>query len=326
MADATAEDHDQRLKVLLKEFFEQFVRCFWPQWADRLDFTGLVWLDKEVFLDPPDGSVQRLDLLARVRIQEGHAPSGEGGNELLAVLHVEVESQDRVKPLRARMFDYYVEARREYGLPVLPIGLYLRVGLDGVGWDSYVEQFWAEELLRFRYAYVGLPALPAEQYVLGPELVGVALSSLMKVTPERRAELHAEALKRIAVSGENDRRRFLLTECLEAYAELNDTDRARIEALLGTKPFREVEPLMITTYGRGKLDGRTEGEAKGRTEGRTEGQRETVLCFLESKFGSLPRDVADRVAALGALSAEQLRHFVLNISRASTLQDLHWPE
>jgi hypothetical protein len=38
----------------------------------------------------------------------------------------------------------------------------------------------------------------------------------MRVPAERRAELYAEALKRIAQSGENDYRRFFLAECLEA--------------------------------------------------------------------------------------------------------------
>jgi hypothetical protein len=31
------------------------------------------------------------------------------------------------------MFEYYVQLRRDSQLPVLPIGLFLRVGLDGVG-------------------------------------------------------------------------------------------------------------------------------------------------------------------------------------------------
>ena len=40
------------------------------------------------------------------------------------------------------MFEYYVQLRRDTGLPVLPIGLFLRVGLDGIGWDAYEEHFW----------------------------------------------------------------------------------------------------------------------------------------------------------------------------------------
>ena len=38
-------DHDQRLKVLLKEFFEQFFQCFFPAWAARFDFADVTWLD-----------------------------------------------------------------------------------------------------------------------------------------------------------------------------------------------------------------------------------------------------------------------------------------
>jgi len=40
-----------------------------------------------------------------------------------------------------------------------PIGLFLRVGFDGIGWDAYEEHFWEHCLLRFEYAYVGLPGL-----------------------------------------------------------------------------------------------------------------------------------------------------------------------
>ena len=49
-------------------------------------------------------------------------------------------------------------------------------GGKGAAGIRYVEQFWEEAPLRFRNAYVGFPALAAERYVLGPELVGMALS------------------------------------------------------------------------------------------------------------------------------------------------------
>src|SRR5258708_40331858 len=95
------------------------------------------------------------------------------------------------------MFDYYWMLRHRYRLPVLPIGLYRRVGLDGVGWDEFEEYFWERRLVYFEYAYVGLPALDAEQYVRGDNILGVALAALMRVPEERRAELKAESLRRI---------------------------------------------------------------------------------------------------------------------------------
>ena len=69
MSASVNPDHDQRLKVLLKEFFEQFFLCFFPAWAARFDFGDLTWLDKEVFLAPPQGEKRQLDLVARLRIR-----------------------------------------------------------------------------------------------------------------------------------------------------------------------------------------------------------------------------------------------------------------
>jgi hypothetical protein len=34
-----------------------------------------------------------------------------------------------------------------------------RLHRRGVGWDAYQEHFWEHRLVRFEYAYVGLPAL-----------------------------------------------------------------------------------------------------------------------------------------------------------------------
>ena len=308
MAESSSPDHDQRLKVLLKAFFEQFFLCFFPVWAARFDFREVTWLDKEIFLAPPQGDKRLLDLVARVRIRPDAPPPAPGMTEFLALVHIEVESRDSVQPLRPRMFEYYVQLRRDTQLPVLPIGLYLRVGQDGIGWDAYEEHFWEHRLLRFEYAYVGLPALNAEEYVIGKHLLGVALSALMRVPADRRAEVHLEALKRIALSSENDWRRFLLAKCVEAYGELDETQRQRVQALLSTEQYQEVRPLMITTYERGKI------------EGKIEERRELALLQLEAKFAPLAAEVVQRVAAL---SPEQLRQLLLDLVKGSSLQELH---
>jgi Domain of unknown function (DUF4351) len=304
MHTSETPDHDQRLKVLLKEFIQQFFLCFFPAWATRLDFTDLTWQDKEVFLAPPQGEKRQLDLVARIRLRPDAPPPREGFVDLMVLVHIEVESRESAVAFRPRMFEYYVQLRRDSQLPVLPIGLFLRVGLDGVGWDAYEEHFWEHRLLRFEYAYVGLPALPAEQYVSGEHLLGVALSSLMRVSPERRAELHAEALKRIVTSGENDWRRYLLAECVEAYGDLDEAQRQQLQALLTTEEYQQVRPVMITTYERGMI----------------EGQRQMVLLQLEAKFGPLPAEVRQRVEAL---SPQQLRQLLLDFVKAQSLSELH---
>ena len=69
MSQIANPDHDQRLKVLLKEFFEAFFLCFFPAWAERFEFAEIDWLDKELFLAPPQGDKRLLDLVARLRLR-----------------------------------------------------------------------------------------------------------------------------------------------------------------------------------------------------------------------------------------------------------------
>lgn len=312
MPDIESPDHDQRLKVLLKEFFEQFFLCFFADWAGRFDFSEVLWFDKEVFLDPPSGEKRFLDLVARVRLRPGVPPPPPGLEELLTLIHIEVESGESVNALRPRMFEYYTQLRRNHNLPVLPIGLYLRVGLQGIGWDEYEEHFWDERVLHFRYAYVGLPALDAATYVNGEHLLGVALSALMKTPAEQRVQLHAESLKRIAQSRDNDRRRFLLTECLEAYVKLDDAQRQELTALMDTEPYQEARPLMTTTYER--------GVQYGLQKGTIETGRKHALMLLEARFGSQGQRAEKRVSEL---SLEQLEQLLIAIVKTNSFEELH---
>ncbi len=312
MPQPAVPDHDQRLKVLLKEFFEAFFLAFFPHWADRFDFHEIDWLDKELFTAPPRGERRQLDLVARLRLRPGVPPPREGVADLVALVHVEVESRDSVAAFRPRMFDYYVQLRRETGLPVLPIALFLRVGLDGIGRDAYEERFWEQSVVRFEYDYVGLPAVEAEEHATGENLLGVALSALMRQPADRRAELYAEGLKRIAVSGENDYRRFLLAECLEAYADLDEGQRDRLRALLHTEAYREVEPLMKTTYERGIEEGIQRGIQQG--------ERGLILRLLETRFGPLPADVKQRIEALPREALERLPFDLLKVQALDELR------
>jgi hypothetical protein len=206
-------DHDQRFKTLIQTFFQEFLLLFFKEWVDLLEAGAVEWLDKEIFLDPPEGQRRTLDLVGKVPTRKevvGQRP-GEP-DQWLALVRIEIESPDRVVPLRSRMFDAYVHLRRQHGLPVLPIGLFLRVGLDGIGIDVYEERFWKFQPLRFQYFNVGLPALDAVEYVHGDNWLGVALAALMKIPKDRAAWLGAEALRRIQEAPLNDQQRFLLGE------------------------------------------------------------------------------------------------------------------
>ena len=100
-----AVDHDQRFKILLREFFREFFELFFPKYAALFDFSQIEWLDKEVFTDPPTGKRRYLDLLAKIPLRQALAGQRPGeANALLALIHVEIEHEDvsvilRVLPL-----------------------------------------------------------------------------------------------------------------------------------------------------------------------------------------------------------------------------------
>jgi hypothetical protein len=89
----------------------------------RVEFTSIGWLDKELFLAPPQGEKRQLDLVARLHLRPGAPPPRTGATDLVALVHVELESRASASALRPRMFEYYVQLRHDTGLPVLPIGL-----------------------------------------------------------------------------------------------------------------------------------------------------------------------------------------------------------
>lgn len=64
------QDHDQRFKNLIREFFAEFLELFFADWAARLDCAKVEWLDKEVFPDPPEGMRSILDLVGKLPARE----------------------------------------------------------------------------------------------------------------------------------------------------------------------------------------------------------------------------------------------------------------
>lgn len=314
-------DHDQRFKELLREFFADFMRLFFDPFARRFDLSAVEWLDKELFDDPPDGAKHVVDLVAKLRATEPINPTSVDPTTWVALVHVEIESPDRTTLLKPRLPGYYSQLRARHDLPVLPIVLYLKVGLNGIGEDVVEERFWEHQTLTFRYLYVGLPGLNAEDYVGGENWLGVALSALMRMPPGRAAELGAEALRRIGSAPVTEKQRFYLGDCVEAYLDLTPDDRARFRAILETNAEEKLMPLNKTSFDLGLEEGIEKGREEGREEGRGDGQllaRRAMLGeLLEAKFGPMPADLAAKWVAV--TDADTLKRWVVEAGKADSL-------
>ncbi len=297
-------DHDQRFKTLIREFFAEFLDLFFCDWAVRLDLSSVEWLDKELYPDPPEGSRHKLDLLAKVPVNQVYDPRFA---ESLLLVHIEVEAPDRVTSITPRLPYYYHFLRDKLQLPVLPIVLYLKVGLDGVGVDRYVEELWGLEVNCFQYLYVGLPGLDGVEYVQGDNWLGIALSALMRIPRERIAWLGAEALRRLAEAPLSEQQRFLLGECVQAYLPLDEQQQRQFDALLQSESYAGVRAMNQTMYERGI------------EKGRREGQVELIFSLLEDRFGPISQAARDR---LEELSPDKLRSLGLQIGIANSLAEL----
>ena len=176
--------------------------------------------------------------------------------------------------------------RGKFKMPVLPVAVYLNVGLDGIGIDERTETFADLDVVTFRYLYVGLRALDGLQYLDGENLLGVSLSSLMRVPPELIAEVGVRALAKIADASIDGQRKYLLAECVEAYLELNDEGRRRFAELIGRTEFKGAKVMNKTT------------REKGREEGHLEGARQYLLELLEERFGQIAPKIETRIQNL----------------------------
>jgi hypothetical protein len=83
------------------------------------------------------------------------------------------------------------------------------------------------------------------------------------------------------------------------------------EDLLVTPPFREVLPMMQSTYDK--------GIEKGIEKGRETERRRLIRRQIEARFGPLREEVRQRFEAL---SADQLDELALTLLQAKSLQEL----
>jgi hypothetical protein len=128
-------------------------------------------------------------------------------------------------------------------------------------------------------------------------------AALMRVPPARRAAVHAEALRRLAEARENDYRRYLLLDCLEAYATLDEAQAQELGALLRTERYQGTQAMPVTTFERGLQ----------------QGWRTALKKQLEARFGPLGPQVQDR---LDGLSPERLEALTLELLKAQSLREL----
>lgn len=290
--------HDQLFKKVLERLLQGFLELFFPDVAARFDFESMRFVDKEIFANVPEGEKREADVVARLETREGEPE--------IVLVHVEVQARPETDFPR-RMFEYYALLRIHYGLPVLPIVLYLRRGPDSTV-EEYVEELFGQEQLRFRYRCVALARLAAEEYV-GTSPLGAAMAALMRRGESRdRLELHREMLSRVLESELDDTGKYLLVNVIETYDELSAEETERLRRLISGKEYGKVQDVELTFFDKLEL------------RGALKGKRETLLRLLAAKFGPLPEEALAMIAAIA--SGSELDTYLDRFVTANSLEDI----
>ena len=149
-------NHDRLFKELITTFFVEFIELFFPEVRGYLEVASIEFLDKEVWTDVPAGLLRQPDAIARVQTHEGQS-------EVL-LIHIEVQTK-RQKNFGDRMVEYFMLLRLRFQLPVFPVVIYLQRGSGGLGVENYQESVLGVPVLSFFYQRIGVPDLPASDYL-----------------------------------------------------------------------------------------------------------------------------------------------------------------
>jgi hypothetical protein len=291
-------DHDQRLKVILRECLAEAVQLIHSPWAQGLLFDQSEWLQQELFPDPPAGERRSVDLVARVPHQS-HDP---------LLIHLEVETAEALTSLRQRMPRYHHYLWTRYNAEVLSLAVYAQVALQGNGFDESSHYYFGERIRQTRWPYLGLPGLDGVRYVEEGNLLACALVGFMRVPEADRPRVKAEALRKLAEANISTLKRYLLMECVEAYLPLDGPLMQQYQHLLVTQP--EYQTVIRT--------GKTTRE-EGIEFGEERAQRRLVQRQLTRKFGPLSSAVQAR---LDALTMPQLDVLAEELLDAKSLAEL----
>ncbi len=267
--------HDQLFKDLFRTFFPELLLLVDPDLAANLTagtgLRGLTFLDKEVFLDWPEGRRREADLVAEV-------PDHRGKRKLL--VHVEIEHPYR-REIGRRIWRYSTQLDLRYGVPVVSIVVFLRGGPPGARWFDHVEPVADRPIHRFSYVTLGLSRIPAQTLLERPEPLAWALAALARPGKLGRARLKLELLRKIATAHVNQIERFLLTNCVETYLQLTGRAAEQYASLYAAQANPEVEVMRMTWADRMEAEYRQKGLAQGREEGLAQGLEEGLEKGLE---------------------------------------------
>jgi len=179
----------------------------------------------------------------------------------------------------------------------------------------YTETLFGQAYIRLECWRIPLGALSTENYLTAEPVLGAALAALTHAHSGDRVDLRLASLERIANSGLDEARQYLLMNFVETYLTLSEDEQATYIGRLGQGGHMAVQALEMTWGERLRQEGREEGVQIGALTAK----REMLLDVLRIRFGAVPEALAATIAQADDAWLTRAHH--LSVS-ASSIEDL----
>ena len=270
--------HDELFKLLLENFFVEFLELFVPKAAQLLDRNHLKFSPQEVIPDILEKNKHVVDILVETRLRD---------EEGVVLVHVENQAQ-RDPKYNQKMFLYFCALYQKYRRKILPIVVYAH--------DSEIEErssyslgFSFHRAIRFEFLPVHLKRLDWRQFIQQPNPVAAALLSKMGYTSREKVAVKVEFARMLTRMQLDPARQTLLTSFFETYLVLDNDEEQDYEQQLrqdlAPEEVDKVIELTTSYHERGRAEGLQEGIQQGLEQGLQQGElaglRSSLLTVLD---------------------------------------------
>ena len=278
--DKERRDIDQITKRLIKEFFKEFLSFFFPELVKQIDFSSVVFIDKELFSGQVQGPKNIADVLAEIKLSNGE--------EKIALCHIEIQSEKEAE-FPERMYSYFNNIWMEHKKPVFAFALFL----DKKKWrvpvkDEFKLNFMGTEL-RYKYHLRKSTEYLYKNYLDHENPITAALMARMNFGKDSAGLVKAIAMKKIKQYGLSPLQEEIISNFIEKLLFLEEKEKKEFNEIIKQEEYKEVQ-VMITTW-----------EEKGIEKGIEKGKVEVVKKALEAGLG------IDIIAKITGLDLEVIK-------------------
>jgi len=288
-----AIDHDQFFKQLLRIFTFEFILLFLPEVAAYIDPASITFLETEVFTDLVTGERYRADIVIKARFKASAVADSEGA---FFIIHVEPQGKSQ-EAFPRRMFRYFSPLHLVNDLPVYPMALLTYNSPLREAPHEYKVVFPDLTPLHYSYRVIQLNRLNWRDFLRHRNPVAVALMTKMRIARKDRPRVKLECLRLLLTLKLDAARMTLIRGFMDAYLNLNAAEMAEYNREVESIEPAEREAMMQIV---------NEWEALGEARGEIKGRLETLVDLMQSRLGSLPADVRERLSALGLAELKSL--------------------